>query len=113
MTPVAFKDISAPMLVGEWRLQSRILNSSEPDYIFAKSTQHSFLSGGKYRNELGDEGISWHLMHESDFDNPIIEFTSASISESALITRFLRSVDSAHAQLTIYFTNGLELVLLK
>ena len=108
-----FKELKPDHLLGRWRVQSRILSKSDPYSVFAKAEHHHFLNGGAYKITNGIESNGqWNLSPTAELiRNPLLRFTVNNEITNAIITRLLFSEDSQEAQLTIYLSTGLELVL--
>lgn len=115
LRPVNLKDIKPDHLIGCWRVQCQVLSKSDPDSLFVSAKEHTFLENGIYALLNGKETLgTWNLTTEDELiKNPLLEFIVNDHKEKAIITLLLYSEDKKFAQLTIYLSTGLELVLLK
>lgn len=115
MNPVGLKEIESSHILGSWRVQSRIYSQSDRNSPLALATEHNFRREGVYRLYIkGDKFGGWDLTMESGvIENPMLTLTVDGSETQAIITRLLYSDNTRHAQLTIYLSTGLELVLLK
>lgn len=114
MFSVDFNRITEEHIKGDWHVQSRIISRSDPSSIFARAHKHQFTNEN-YKARNGEERTGkWNIVRDKELlTRPYIHFEVEKVPVKALITKLLYSKDQKNAQLTIYFSTGLELVLLK
>lgn len=116
MQAIELRNIETDHLLGNWRVQSRIISRSDPAHIFATAESHHLHENGFYkiRDSIEIPG-KWSINNkDSILRNPLIQFTLPDHGTiNGIITKFICSADRRNAQLTIYLSTGLELVLLK
>lgn len=112
---IDFNEISDEHLEGEWRVQNRVLSRSDVKSIFATAERHVFLKDGVLKLDGGTEKTgSWSIKRNDDLvKRPYLTFELGDEKAEALITRLSYTPDKSRHQLNIYFSTGLELVLLK
>jgi hypothetical protein len=115
MKPVDFKEIKPEYLLGTWNVRERILSRSDPNSIYALANQHHFLPNGTYKVSHDAEVTGqWEVTAPADLiRNPLIRFNLNNEFTNAIITRLLCIDDCIGAELTIYMSSGLELILSK
>ncbi|MCD6019576.1 MAG: hypothetical protein K0S53_2697 [Bacteroidetes bacterium] len=115
LKPIELNNITEEHILGNWRVQSKILNRSDPESPFATAEEHHFLKDSIYKTLNGEDLLGkWVLFLETDIiKSPLLKFTLKNQAVNTIITLLLYTDDKEHAQLTIYFDTGLELVLLK
>lgn len=116
MQAIELKNIDIDHLLGNWRVQSRILSKSDPNHIFATAQSHHFQENGIYKiMDTIEVPGKWSISNkDSILRTPLIQFTLPDHGAiNGIITRLLYSADRRNAQLTIYLSTGLELVLIK
>ncbi|HYF01981.1 MAG TPA: hypothetical protein VEC36_01285 [Patescibacteria group bacterium] len=111
---IDFNAITDEHLEGEWRVHNRTFNRSDVESIFAKAEKHSFLKDGVFKLSPSDVIGQWSIKRNDDLvRRPFLSFEVGSEKAEALITRLSYTPDKSKCQLNIYFSTGLELVLLK
>jgi hypothetical protein len=116
MQAIELKNIDIEHLLGNWRVQSRILSKSDPAHIFATAQFHHFHENGIYKiRDTVEVPGKWSISNkDSILRTPLIQFTLPDHgTTNGIITRLICSADRKTAQLTIYLSTGLELVLIK
>jgi hypothetical protein len=112
---IDFNDISDEHLEGEWRVHNRTLSRNDVKSVFADAEKHEFLKDGVLKLDSGAEKTgSWSIRRNDDLvKRPYLVFELDGEKAEALITRLSYTPDRTRSQLNIYFSTGLELVLLK
>jgi hypothetical protein len=117
MRYINLSDITEAHLTGLWYVEDRIVTKNEIN-LFKSSKKLELTSEGFYKSTNGETLIgNWFIQKENTLiNNPLIQFyrDEQSIGE-AMVTRLFWEVENnlfIH-RLTIYFTTGLELILIK
>jgi hypothetical protein len=115
MKSLAFNEIKQAHLIGTWHVQSRLLSKSDPASIYATSDKHELSGNGNYKVTNGTQVVgTWSIFSEDEIiKNPLIKLTVNNETTNAIITLLKYSDDDKSAQLTLYLSTGLELVLKK
>lgn len=116
MQYISLEEITENDLMGVWEVSERV--NSKTDHSLFEDSKKLELTQGTYRAINGKELKGrWLIKREIELIyNPQIEFfIDNELIGEAIITRlFSETVDNVNIhRLTIYFSNGLELVLIK
>ena len=112
---IDFNEISDKHLEGEWRVHNRVISRSDMKSVFATAEKHEFLKDGILKLHSGEKKTgSWRIKRNDDLvKRPFLSFEVGDEKAEALITRLSYTPDRKQCHLHIYFSTGLELVLLQ
>ncbi len=117
MRYINLSDITEEHLQGIWHVEDRIITKNEAN-IFKNSKKLELHREGSYISTNGEIiNGKWIIQKENTLiNNPLIQFYRGeqTIGE-AMVTRLFWDVENNlfFHRLTIYFTSGLELILIK
>lgn len=117
MNYIDLNTITVGHVIGKWRVESRVVSRGSNNNLFSHAkTMELDNSSYKAKNGLEYKG-EWHVVREKELIyNPQLKFFMDSIQAgNAIITKFLQidEGDNKTELLTLYFSDGLELVLKK
>ncbi len=117
MTNIDLNSIDAEHLKGTWEVKNRHLNNNAAQNVFA-DIRLIEIDGTKYKSVNGKERRGeWLMIKEQEIIyNPQLKFFLDNQQVgNAIITRLLSDKDDNGEvyKLTLYFSNGLELILHK
>jgi hypothetical protein len=105
-------------LVGDWLIETRLYNKPGVNHHFRNINHLLLETTGQFMARNGTEVAgTWEMKKENEIIyNPQVSFYQENENiGKAIVTRLLEQTESATTiyRLTLYFTNGMELVLKK
>ncbi len=120
MINIGLNDITEEHLLGEWSVENRFNITKDTSNIFSKNNR-LVLNNNSYNainglNVMGNWEI--HMKTEIIYNPQLTFYVEKQLIAKAIITRLMisredQSNNNAAYILTLYFTNGLELILNK